>query len=422
MPREIKNLDIKVKLLKEYLNNGGVEKLNSLELVEDLLKIKSDADDKVNPDTISPRVNAFMLVIVASHLKPPVFIENQKSEYKSTLQKSLCFDQINIDTKEQFDEIYEEFKNKTNILFRGQGEAKWRLYNTLQRKWIEEKLYDTEVSYQEFLEKLVENGKTEHESDIQIILNANHIDTTNDVSVLSYLQHHECPTPLLDWTYSFQNALFFALEGITNTEPKREIDEYFSVYFLEEDEFEGSNLVKLLSNSFQELSEEMKIAMIEEIAGLDEAKKQEIIEQFLHANFIDFSKIQGIGFLEEQAKTNKLFQFPCPIIYFSDNNQDANFIFSVSNNANIKNQQGVFMFNSSPSKPMEMVAEEYYKQTEEAKETPDYAFCNCYNIKKELAGYIRAKLEADGITKDFIYPAEEAAVNATGIYEKSKKK
>jgi len=422
MPREIKNLDIKVKLLKEYLNNGGIERLNSLELVEDLLKVKSDADDKVNPDTISSCVNAFMLVILGSHLKPPVFVENQKSEYKSTLQKSKCFDQINIDTEEQFDEIYEKFKDETDFLFRGQGEAKWMLYSTLQRKWIEEELFNTEGSYQEFLEKLAENGKAEYETEIQSILNANHIDATNDVSVLSYLQHHKCPTPLLDWTYSFGNALFFALEGITNIEPTREIDEYFSVYYLEENEFEGANVAKIIDEAFEAESEALKLEMIDKIAAGDEDKKQKMIKQFEGRGLLDKSKIQGNGLIEHIVKIDELFKHPLPLLYFSDNNVDKNFIFSLSNNENIKNQQGVLMWNRDPSKPIEMVSDEFFGKTEDGTPEPNYHFCKCFNIKKELAGYIRAKLEADGITKGFIYPAEEEAVNASGIYEESKEK
>lgn len=422
MPGEIENLDIKIKLLKEFVNNGGVAELAKLRLVDDLYEIKIDRNGKVMPETVSRGIASIMNMLLVSELMPPVFAPSFISYYSSTLQKEKCFDQKNIDTEEQFDAIYEEFKDKTDIIFRGQGEAKWRLYNTLQRSRIEGKLFDTESSYQELLEKLVENGTAEYQKQIQAILKENHIDTINTISVLGYLQHHKCPTPLLDWTYSFRNALFFALEGITNTDPQREIDEYLSVYYLEEEHFDDANVSKIIDEAFNAESEALKLEMIDKIAAGDEDKKQRMIKHFEGRGLLDKSKILGKGLIERSVKIDELFKHPLPLLYFSDNNVDKNFIFSLSNNENIKNQQGVLMWNRDPSKPIEMVSDEFFAKTEDGKPEPNYHFCKCFNIKKELAGYIRAKLEADGITKDFIYPAEEEAVNASGIYEKSKEK
>src|SRR5690606_30823081 len=150
--RKISNLDLKVKLTNEYLNNGGIEKIPSVRLLEDLIKVKSGPDGKVDPDTVSTTVNAFMLAMLGSHLSPPFYHPEHISEYKSTLQKNNSFVQENIDTEEQFDKIYKEYKEKENTLFRGQREAKWRLYSKLQRLWIAEKLYEKQ-GYQTFLER-----------------------------------------------------------------------------------------------------------------------------------------------------------------------------------------------------------------------------------------------------------------------------
>jgi len=422
MLRIIENLDIKIKLLEDYLNNGGVTKINNIELLDDLLKVKNYPDGRVNPDSISTSVNAFMLALLGSNTMPPVFSSEFISTYASTLQKEKSFDQINIDTEEQFDFIYEEFKEKSDIIFRGQGEASWRLYNTLQRKWIEEKLFNTEESYEAFLEKLVENGKTEYQEQIQSILEENHIDTINTISVLGYLQHHKCPTPLLDWTYSFRNSLFFALEGISKTKPKKGIDEYFSVYYLEEEHFEGANVSKTIAEAFEILSEELKQQKIDEIAAGNEEKRQEMIEHFKGRGLLNNAKFKGRGLIERTVQIDELFKHPSPILYFSDANVDSNFIYYVSNNENIKNQKGVLIWNRDVSNPIEMIADEHFGKTEDGKPDPNYHFCKCFNIKKELAGYILAKLESDGIIKEFIYPAQEANVVALGIYEKSKTK
>jgi hypothetical protein len=144
--REISNLDLKVKLFKEYLENGGLEKIPSRGLLEDLENIKVGCDGKVDPETVSSRVNAAMSAILYSHFSPPIYQPEQISEYKSTLQKNSSFVQQNIDTAEQFDRVYEEFKDKKNTLFRGQREAKWRLYCSLHQKWLKDRLFESDNS------------------------------------------------------------------------------------------------------------------------------------------------------------------------------------------------------------------------------------------------------------------------------------
>jgi len=42
--REISNLDLKIRLLKEYLDNGGYEKIPFSQLLEDLKKVKTGSD------------------------------------------------------------------------------------------------------------------------------------------------------------------------------------------------------------------------------------------------------------------------------------------------------------------------------------------------------------------------------------------
>lgn len=144
--REISNLDLKIKLTKEYLENEGYESIYLVDLLKDLIEVKSLPDGEVDPETVSPLVNDFMGTILGDHLMPPYYDSKYISSYKSTLQKSNSFIQENIDTKEQFDKVYAEYKIKTNTIFRGQGEAKWRLYSKLQRHWISDMMFETWTS------------------------------------------------------------------------------------------------------------------------------------------------------------------------------------------------------------------------------------------------------------------------------------
>ncbi len=415
--RQISNLDLKIKLTNEYLNNGGVEKIPSVGLLEDLIKVKSGPDGKADPATVSPIVNAFMLALLASHLSPPFFHTRHISEYQSTLQKSNSFVQENIDTVEQFDKVYEEYKIKENTLFRGQREAKWRLYSKIQRLWIQEKLYEKE-DYQAFLKRMVELGREAYGEPIQKLLEANHIDTTNSIAVLAYLQHHDCPTPLLDWTYRFQNALYFAIDGLEPNPGTVEIEDYCSVYFIDEEYFEGSNLREIILEGLDAMEEPELQRLIDIFSYGDEVRKTAMQRHFAGRKVFDRSKLNGSGLISHMTKVANLINLP--IGYFSDRDKDTGILFSLNNSKNIMNQQGVFTWNADPTKPIELVGDEQYKEGKTEEEVKDYSFCSCFNIHKKLEPHIKERLKTDGITKDFIYPTPDLSTRE--IFEKSKTK
>jgi len=416
--RVISNLDLKIKLTKEYLENGGIEKIPSVRLLEDLILVKKGPDGKVNPDTVSTTVNAFMLALLGTHSIPPFFTPEHQSEYKSTLQKWNSFAQENIDTIEQFDKIYEVYKAKKDTLFRGQREAKWRLYSKLQRQWIEEELEKKEESYQALIERLVEIGKAEYSQPIKELLQANHIDTENSVSILGYLQHHSCPTPLLDWTYKFQNALYFAIEGLTPNPGTIEIEDYCSVYFIEEEYFKEGNLRNMIEDVIESMQEEELKRTIKMVANGDEKKRAAMEIHFAGRKPLDINRVNGSGLISHMTKIENLMTFP--MAYFSDRDKDTAILFSLNNSKNILNQEGVFLWNSHPTKPVELIGDEMYKEIKPEEEAKEYSFCSCFNIHKSLEAHIRKRLEEDGITKDFIYPTPD--LNTWEVFEKSKKK
>lgn len=409
--RNISNLDLKIKLTKEYLDNGGYQKIFFIDLLKDLKKVKVDANGKVDPDTVSTSVNAFMLTILANQLHAPFYSPNHVSEYESTLQKSNSFDQDNIDTVEQFDKIYEEYKAKKDFLFRGQREAKWRLYSALQRHWIINKLFDKVGSYQLLLEKMVANGRDNFNVKYLSALGEKNEDADNDIAVLGFLQHHGCPTPLLDWTYKFQNALYFGLDGLESKERKREIDDYFSVYFIEEKNFENGGMRNLIYESIEK-SQEFALKTLIKQEAKDEETRIRMEEHFKGRKAIDIKRIKGSGMIAYMLKIERMINFPAT--YFGDGKPD-DIVFSLNNSLNIQNQAGVFTWNADPAKPFEMVVNEQNKLANNSTEDKEYVLCECFNISKKLADHIKKRLEADGITKELIYPVPD--LSTWGVYE-----
>ena len=393
-------LDERVKLFKEWLDDGGIETIWSIDLLDDLLKVKFGINGKVIPETVSSLVNACMLAYEGDQISPPFESEKHLAEYGSTLQKSRYFDQINIDTKEQFDGLFEELKLKEGLLFRGVREAKWRLYSSLQRQWVTHKLYGTYTTYQEFLETLVEFARNEQKQALSKFLRLNKIDPENDIAVLSFLQHYGCPTPLLDWTYSFLNSLYFAIDGIEIKESPKEIDSYFSVYHIEEKYFRSSSIKEIIEEGLKGEHEKLKAQVIEN--GLKEGiEKDQIVKIFSEKRLqITAKMMYGRGLVTHLTKIKHLINLP--ISYFSDFDKENDLRFSLNNNMNIVNQDGAFTWNANSSKPLEQMGNE--QVAEERGDADGYRFCSCFNINKKLIEHIRKRLEEEGIVKDFIYP------------------
>lgn len=414
--RVISNLDLKIQLTNEYLRTDGLENIPDIALIQDLINVKIGINGKAIPETITPRLNAFMLAILHSNTLPPFHIDNQIIEYGSFIQKSTCFDQFKIDSKEQIDELFEKYKNSKNILFRGQREAKWRLYSKLQRFWIWDKIDESSIDYLDFLKGLIEIGREGYQAQIISILSKINIDSLNDISVLGYLQHHNCPTPLLDWTYNFTSAMFFGVDGLEIYDSPREIDNYFSIYFIKEDHFDNCGMRTLLSESLQKECVQKKLELITQIAK-DEKQRVEMEEHFRERSFFDKNRINGAGLIKHMNKIEHMINIP--FSYFSDNDNDTGIAFSITNSENIKRQNGVFTWNSHRSKPLEVIGNELYVEAKIESEPNDYRFCECYNINKYLAEYLLLKLTETQITKETIYP--DMDIDTRHVYDKTKK-
>lgn len=412
--RKFSNLDLKSRLIREFIQCEGYKKIYDVILLKDIENLRFDKYGILVEETITTRLNAFMIGLIHNENRPPLYDLKQISMFSSFVQKGNFFEQIQIDNTEDFDKIYDKYKSKSDFLFRGQSEAKWRLYSTLQRKWIEINLASKVLSYKEFIQKLVTNGTLIYGEKIKDFLAEKHIDTINPISILGFLQHYRCPTPLLDWTYSFGNALYFALDGLKENISPIEIENYVSVYYIEEEEFKDGNILEFWEERIAEFEREALLKIIENLGNNDKGLKDSIINKFNGSNIIDAKKINGSGFIFNMIDVNKLFEM-FPLGYFTESKKEFGVKINLNNNLNILNQQGAFTWNAHPIKPLEMIGFENFETSNE--EITDYRFCRCFNINKSLAEHIKQRLLNDGITKDLIYPKPE--IQAWDVFEKN---
>ena len=122
---------------------------------------------------------------------------------KRFLELQQNWDTIIIETPAQFDKLYQEvvFCHDA-IIFRGQPCSNWALKSTLFRLY-EKIMKNTNINIKNFLWMAeqhfiqIMNRLNEHNANLHTLAEAQHLGT---------------PTPLIDFTSSFENALWFALQ------------------------------------------------------------------------------------------------------------------------------------------------------------------------------------------------------------------
>lgn len=132
---------------------------------------------------------------------------------------------------DEFDSWEQSF-NKDGFVFRGINEAKFKIYTSAQRKYLEENIAQTGIDIENFIARELERIKIANNGVLNGYFSSLNIDNS-DLLYLSFLQHYGGFTPLLDVTTDFDTALFFMLDGATVPDDLDEyqIESYVSLYY-----------------------------------------------------------------------------------------------------------------------------------------------------------------------------------------------
>lgn len=299
-------------------------------------------------------------------------------EYKNISEKNTFFKisknhkDNKIDNIDRFNRWYRTFITESTIsrenekfFFRGMGEAKYKIFNSAQRLWLTTEIgkWKSDAQYEEFIQKLINVSKKDslfkRVFDFYKVTNGR-----IDFPILSIIQHYGGPTPLMDWSYDLDIALFFATEFISNNDTGKEIDDYFSIYIINKEKTEIKSIGKIIDPSLKNVFKNISTV---------------------------FSEAQKLFYLSDYEVDNT--KEPLTTIY----------------NQNIIPQKGLFIFNPSPEKPLES----YFEKS--INSDPYMSQFMCYNIRKDLAEYIRRKIASKGIIKSLVYP--DVKTNANKIKE-----
>lgn len=291
-------------------------------------------------------------------------------EYKTIEEKEKFFInggiKVNFNLNKIFEEIRKYYEDGDSYIFRGSSEAKYKMYSSAQRVYINQELHkqaskleDIEEHYKDFINNLIENCKSWNNGVVKQLLVNSGIDENNSLAYLSYMQHFGVPTPLLDFSFNPYVALFFAIDNLVYNPSDKEIDNYFSFYYT----YTGATFFEGCRYIF------------------DENLKKE-------------------GLMYETIDKNEM-----SLILPDDQ------LYKIINSVNIINQKGLFFFNNHPWQPLEMKYDENVRDLKEklSKEKFDILMMHdtlsgCFNIHKSLIPAIREKLNEMGINKNYIYP------------------
>jgi hypothetical protein len=269
-----------------------------------------------------------------------------------------------IDQAYEFNDWYNDVTapaaGRFDVFFRGVNEARYKLYNSAQRFWIQNNLMQLEsltqpVSYLQMIQNMVERAK-EVKLLQQVFQYYGITPEQMDFPLLSILQHYKAPTPLMDWTYDVNIALFFAISDVRRAGEEGVIEDYISIYKLD----------KNLHSSFLKNN----------------------------LNYLSANVFPQVSWLGEILKADR------SLIYISD--------FEVSEerkikpittyyNLNILAQNGIFVFNPLEDTPLEEFPMFHNQNVVDNRIV-------CYNICKDLAELIKYKISKAGVTSDFLFP------------------
>jgi hypothetical protein len=273
------------------------------------------------------------------------------------------------------------------------SEAKYKLFTSAQRLWITDNIsqWHNGFTYKDFIEELVNKAKSNPLLK-RIFDLYGYTDRERDFPLLSLLQHYGAPSPVLDWSYNINCAVFFATDGVKRKlTDGNTIDNFISVYSIHKKKFtKRKELITLFDITGKQYPS------ITEFRDFGDEHNPNANSLFLLSDFEKTTQEDYRGRLK--VRTSK----PMTSLF----------------NQNIIPQEGLLMYNPFRDRPIERLFNVDLNGEGQNLHLEPF---KCFNIHKDLSEYLRRLIANKyGIKKSFIYPylyddakaIKEAALNS----------
>lgn len=297
-------------------------------------------------------------------------------EYATFDDKQACFRSHtivkNIKELEQALEALkdEQQKNTNHTVFRGVKEARYKLFNSLQRLWALRNLNDLGLDPMQAVQSLLLPFQGNNHVLKKYLKQLGVV--CNDWWLLSFLQHYGAASPLLDFSKSYEVALFFACKDIDFCDSTNPINNYFSIYY-----YSNMEVCRDITTSI--------VTYAKNVARGMEANKTN--NTAIWKNELSFNTIMGHA-------PNRTFILPTYTNKTKIRNTRREIVTTYTMaNLNVTSQEGEFVCNMNMETPLEQI----FKKSEPDGRTVNYFSCidihkglRDYIIKKYLGGTLKA--------------------------------
>lgn len=284
---------------------------------------------------------------------------------------------------------------KYNLLYRGLNNASFRIYSSAQRHWLWKDKYYKRIGGKNFDDFIIRSiDKARADKQLKKFLQEHQI-PDNDFVILSLLQHYINISPLLDFTYSIETGLFFAIDNASESTGSGGLNDYISLYFVDAtDPWIKASIQEINKGGIKNAE---KMVMDYQSKNSVKIDCSEVLEE---TRKLPYHKYKDLPFISIAGPQIGLTKVTAPYLGFTCEYN--------MNNPRINSQDGCFILNTSADIPL---------PTQMNKTTNSYPkLMFCLDIDKTLIPEIKSKiLNPNFISKETIYPSTKESKNLEQI-------